>query len=255
MRIFIEHVLQSGVEAHKAGNLQEAEHAYRTVLQSQPNHPDASHKLGLIAISLDQVAEALSLFKTALDVKPSEEHFWISYIDALVKDNQIKNAKRAIKKAKKRGFNAKKLNSLLSQSSFKTDTSAPSQVQLNRLLNHYQAGRFTEAETQAKIITQKFPNDQFGWKVLGSLYGRAGKMHEAVYAYERAVTLSPHDAEVLNNLGNSLQELGQVDAALARYNQAIDSRPDYAEAHYNLGITLQELGRLDEAEVSYIDGR
>ena len=221
------------------------------MLQSQPNHPDASHKLGLIAISQGQVAEALSLFKTALDVNPSEEQFWISYIDALVKDNQVKNAKRAIKKARKRGFNAKKLNSLLSQSNFKTDTSVPSQIQLNILLDHYQAGRFIEAEKQAELITQKFPSDQFGWKVLGSLYGQAGKMHEAVYAYERAVALSPHDAEALNNLGTSLQELGQVDAAKVRYNQAIDSKPDYAEAHYNLGITLQEMGSLHEAEDSY----
>lgn len=251
MRITIEHVLQRGAAAHKAGNLQEAEHAYRTVLQSQPNHPDACHKLGLIAISLNQVAEALSLFKTALDGNPSVEHFWISYIDALVRDNQVKNAKRAIKKAKKRGFRAKTLNSLLAQSTSKTETSIPSQVELNRLLDHYQAGRIIDAEKQAKFITQKFPNDPFGWKVLGSLYEQAGKMHDAVLAYERAVALSPNDPEALNNLGNSLQELGRFDLAKARYNQAIDSKPNYAEAHYNLGITLQEMGRSDEAEFSY----
>ena len=52
---------------------------------SQPNHPDASR-----AYRYFKVAEALSLFKTALDVNPSEEQFWISYIDALVKDNQVK---------------------------------------------------------------------------------------------------------------------------------------------------------------------
>ena len=47
MKITIEQALQQGVAAHNAGNLQEAERAYQTILQSQPKHPDASHNLGL----------------------------------------------------------------------------------------------------------------------------------------------------------------------------------------------------------------
>ena len=42
------------------------------------------------------------LFKIALNVNPSEEQFWISYIDALVKDNQVKNAKTQLKGQKSR---------------------------------------------------------------------------------------------------------------------------------------------------------
>ena len=47
----IEQALQQGIAAHNAGNLQEAERAYRAILQIQPKHPDANHNLGVIAIS------------------------------------------------------------------------------------------------------------------------------------------------------------------------------------------------------------
>ena len=106
MELTLEQALQQGVAAHNEGNLQEAERVYQAILQSQPKHPGANHNLGLIAISENKLAVALSLFKIALDVNPNIEQFWISYIDALVKDNQLKGAKRAIKKAKKNGINA-----------------------------------------------------------------------------------------------------------------------------------------------------
>ena len=41
----VDQMLQQGVAAHKQGNIQEAEHLYRAVLQGQPRHPDANHNL------------------------------------------------------------------------------------------------------------------------------------------------------------------------------------------------------------------
>ena len=97
MELTIEQALHQGVSAHNAGNLKEAERVYRAILQSQPKHPEACHNLGRIAISVNQIGAALSLFKTSLDVNPSIEQFWMSYIDALVKDNQLKVAKQVAK--------------------------------------------------------------------------------------------------------------------------------------------------------------
>lgn len=251
MEVTIEQALQQGVAAHNAGNLQEAERIYHAILHSQPKHPDASHNLGLIAISVNQIEAALPLFKTALNVNPDIEQFWISYIDALVKAKCLKDAKQAIKKAKKKGFNTKKLDTLLSLSKGVADTKVPSQQQLSDLLQHYQNGRFSDAEKLAVHITLEFPKHQFTWKILGVVLRAAGKNSEAVDANQTAVALSPQDAEAHSNLGVTLQELGRLEEAEASYNQAIALKPDYVDAHSNLGITLQILGRLDEAEVSY----
>ena len=58
--------------------------------------------LGLIAISVKQAAAALPLFKTALKVNLMIEQFWVSYIDTLVKVNQLQDAKQPLKTAKKK---------------------------------------------------------------------------------------------------------------------------------------------------------
>ena len=54
----------------------------------------------------------------------------------------------------------------------------PPQQQLNTLLEHYQTGRFVEAENLAVSITQKFPTDQFTWKLLAVVLHQNGKINE-----------------------------------------------------------------------------
>ena len=161
----------------------------------------------------------------------------------------------------------------------------PSQEQVGALLEHYQNGRFGDAESLAISITQEFPQNVSAWKILGAVLGKTGRKSEAADAERKAVALSPLDAdahynlgvtlqdlgrfeeaescyaqaivlepelaEAHNNYGNMLKELGRLDEAEASCNQAIALKPDYAEAHNNLGNTLKELGRLAEAEVSY----
>ena len=89
MELTIEQALQRGIAAHKEGKLQEAERLYQAILQSQPTHPDANHNLGLIAVSLNKADTALPLFKTAIEANPKVEQFWLSYIDALIKEKQF----------------------------------------------------------------------------------------------------------------------------------------------------------------------
>ena len=99
MELTIEQALQQGVAAHKEGKLQEAKRLYRAILQSQPLHPDANHNLGVLAVSVNKADAALPLFKTALEAKPKIEQFWLSYIDALIKERQFDNAKEVFEQA------------------------------------------------------------------------------------------------------------------------------------------------------------
>jgi len=256
MELTIEQLLQQGVVAHKEGRLKEAEGLYRAILQSQPSHPDANHNLGILAVSVNKADAALPLFKTALEANPKIEQFWLSYIDALIKEKQFDVAKEIFNEAEKGGLSEEKLNALKAQLASMNEIENisdrnPSQEELNTLLDHHQNGRFDEAERLALSFTKEFPKYQFGWKALGILLGQSGRNIEAVNFNQTAVELSPQDAEAHNNFGNSLKELGRLDEAEASYKQAIALKPDFVLAHYNLGITLQELNRLDEAEASY----
>ena len=257
MELSIEQALQQGVAAHKKGELQEAERLYQAIIQSQPLHPDANHNLGVLAVSFNKTLKALSLFKIALEANPKIEQFWLSYIDALIKEQQFDNAKQILQQAKKQGVTEERLNFLevkltsINEPENFGDLS-PSQQQLSKLLECYQNGQLGEVEKLALSITQEFPKHQFGWKVLGAVYGQTGRNSKAVDTNQIAVALSPQDATAHNNLGIGLLGLGRLDEAVESYNQAIVLKPDYVEAHFNLGTVFQELGRLDEAEASYI---
>ena len=238
MELTIQQALQQGVTAHKEGKLQDAERLYRAILQSQPAHPDANHNLGVIAVSVNKADAALPLFKTALEANPKIEQFWLSYIDALIKEQQFDNAKQVLKQAKKQGVDSDRLNSLKVQSSSKTKKTSPAivgppQELLNRLLGHYENRQFGDAEKLSLEITQNFPKHPFAWKVLGAVLSETGRKSEAVDANQQAVALSPQDAEAHYNLGNILKELDRLNEAVASYNQAIVLKPDFAEAYLN----------------------
>jgi len=289
MELTIEQVLHQGVTAHKEGKLQEAERLYRTILQSQPLHPDANHNLGVIAVSVNKAEAALPLFKTALEANPKIEQFWLSYIDALIKEKQSDNAKQVLEQAKKEGLSGNKVDALDAQlkqitqaalpkspekkksltlkekhrkiakskqqkkqvKSKSANDIGPSQSQLDNLLEHYKNGRYNEAEKLALIITQKFPTHQFSWKVLGVVLKQSGRVRESLVPSQKAATLSPQHAANHYNLGNTLKELGRVEESVASYRQAIVLKPDYYNAHNNLGNALQELGKLKEAVASF----
>jgi Flp pilus assembly protein TadD len=246
MVLTVEQAMQQAVAAHNQGKVQEAERFYSTILQTQPTHPEANHNLGLIAVSVNKVGAALAFFKIALETKPKIGQFWLSYIDALIKDSQIETAKAVLEQGKNTGLFGNRFDYLDKQLNAKS--LGPTELQLNNLIEKYNNGRYYETEKLALLITQQFPEHQFSWKVLGAVYGDTGRQSEALDANQKAVQLAPHDAEAHNNLGNALKELGRLDEAEMSLRQAIALKFDYAEAHNNLGVILTALDRLDEAE-------
>ena len=252
MELTIEQTLQNGVAAHNAGKLEEAERLYRAILQSQPTHPDASHNLGVIAVSVNQAKAALPLFKTALEANPKIEQFWLSYLDALIKEQQFDNAKQVLERAKKQGLDNEKLNSLKAQivtisQTEHSDSASPSQQKLSSLLEHYQNSRYDDAEKLAKSITQQFPTHQFSWKVLGAVLKQTGRITDSLTAMRKSVQLAPQDAEAHSNLGVTLKKLGRLDDAEASYNQAIALKPDFADALYNRSQLLFDKAQYEAA--------
>ena len=96
MELTIEQALQQALIAHKTGNLLDAEAFYRAILQAQPKHPDANHNLGVLAVSLNKSQLGLPFLKTALEVDSKQAQFWVSYVDALIKTNQLEIAKSVL---------------------------------------------------------------------------------------------------------------------------------------------------------------
>ena len=99
----IDQALKQGIEAHKSGQVQQADRLYTAIIKAHPKHPDANHNMGVLAVGLGKVQEALPFFKTALEANPAKAQFWLSYIDALIKHNKLAEAKTVFDQAKSKG--------------------------------------------------------------------------------------------------------------------------------------------------------
>ena len=108
----IDQALQKGIEAHKAGQVQEADRLYTAILKAQPKHPDANHNMGVLAVGVGKVEQALPFFKTTLEANPATAQFWLSYIDALIKLERLADAKAVLDQAKSKGAKGDGLDKL-----------------------------------------------------------------------------------------------------------------------------------------------
>ena len=214
----IDQALQQAIAHHKAGELQDAERLYRAILQAQPNHPDANHNLGVLAVQVKQPVVGLPHFKAALEANPNQGQYWLSYIDTLLQTGQTDVARQELEQARQRGLNGEAVEVLAGRLVIPSE-SEPSLQEMHRLVALFTGGRYTEVATLAQAMTERFPLHGFGWKALGTVFKRMGQSADALAPLQKAAALTPDDAE----------------------------------GHYNLGVTLQELGRLTAAEASFID--
>ncbi|HEX5337280.1 MAG TPA: glycosyltransferase [Gallionella sp.] len=61
-----------------------AENLYREILNIQPKHAEANHRLGMLERNLKGVLSALPRLETAVMEQPGNEQYWVAYIDALM---------------------------------------------------------------------------------------------------------------------------------------------------------------------------
>jgi len=131
---------------------------------------------------------------------------------------------------------------------------SPTHSEINELVAKFNHGRFTESERLALKLTQKYPRDGFGWKVLGALYQEQKLLEKASMALKNAAERSPKDSEAQYNLGNYYYDQQLLNEAVVCYRKAVEINSSFAQAYYNLGSALKELGLLADAEVSYQHG-
>jgi len=103
MELKLDEALQKAVEAHKAGQTQEADRIYKAILNAEPKHSDANHNMGVLAVGAGKIEESLLFFKTALEANPSIGQYWISCIDALIQLDQIIDAQTVLDQAMSKG--------------------------------------------------------------------------------------------------------------------------------------------------------
>jgi Flp pilus assembly protein TadD len=101
-----------------------------------------------------------------------------------------------------------------------------------------QAGKDEEAELEFQQIATGYPKYPGALVNLGILYRKHGDLAKSDESLHAAVQRDANDAQAWSELGVTLRLEGKFHDAVDAYNQAISARPDFAPAYRNLAIAL-----------------
>ena len=121
----------------------------------------------------------------------------------------------------------------------------------DKLVSLYNTDNPLELELAARRFTARFPEQSFGWKVLGYALQKQKKYPKAQAAYQKALDLHYNDPELHNNMGVIQKEIGLLAEAESSVRTALRLRHDYALAHNNLGNILRARNNIKEAIEEY----
>ncbi|HEY3598152.1 MAG TPA: tetratricopeptide repeat protein [Paraburkholderia sp.] len=253
--------LQRAVKHHEAGAFLEAEQLYRAILQVRPDHPDANHQLGLLAVQLKQHAMALPFLKAALAASPQRTEFRNRYAEALESTGQRDEAQRVRELGRPQEASSGASAGAGAAAPAANGMSTPEQI-------FEVAGEFVEtiatltarddhagAEVLARQMVRMLPNHGFGWKTLAHASLRRGDLDGALEPLSRAVALLPQDKQLHAHLqaamamrkGRALDEARHYDEAEKLYRFVVNCYPQFAEANHKLGVVLIRLYQADAA--------
>ena len=210
----VSEALMKGIEAHKSGDIQLADRFYTAILKIQPDHPDANHNMGLLAIAVGQLDKAVILFKKALKANRSIEQFWISLLDAQIKLGQLNEAKKTLSEAIDSGVEMSKLKQLSQRIDNPKQPENYKDLELEKAINFFNKGMFKQALT---IVLEIKKGSETSDKLLnfeGGLYYKLDQLDKAVDAYKKAILINPNYSEAHNNLGIAYKALDRDDEAL-----------------------------------------
>ena len=257
----INQALQKAIDAHKAGQVQEADRLYEAILKIQPKHPDANHNMGVLAVSVGKFQEALQFFKTALEANPNSAQFWFSYIDILIKLEQLTDAKVVLGQAKSKGAKGVSFDKLekrlqdaqaepfatsnIGSEEKKEQANVLDNLKLDQAIKLAKKKAKNGVPDQAKHIYQdilkKFPNNK---------RARSGMKALAVRPVGQSSKVKDPSQDQLQLLSN-LYSQGQLPQALRQIKSLVQKFPKSPVLFNIQGAVLKGLGQLDLSVEAY----
>jgi len=114
------------------------------------------------------------------------------------------------------------------------------------LLN--QRGQFEKVITLLEPHKADQKNDSaLFFNELGVAYRRAGKLSEAIQAFQSALSRDTENPVIMNNLGHAFYLKKEYPQAVQQYQKALRSNPRFPQAHSGLGLVYYQMQKYPEA--------
>jgi tetratricopeptide (TPR) repeat protein len=94
------------------------------------------------------------------------------------------------------------------------------------------------------------PKDVAAWEAIGRTYRAAGRLDDAMAAYQHALTHSPNREVALAEAANVAGEMEQPEAAMQLWRRAIAVNPWMGHYHAQLARSYARLSRWSEAQAT-----
>ena len=253
---FIE-AFEKAVIAQNSGQIQEADRIYTALLEADPKHPHANHNMGILGITVGKPEQATPYFKVALESDSTVQQFWISYANNLVSLDRMGQAKKILKKAKKKGVSAQTLEELKSILASPSAAKAaklyqePDSKHVEKLLHCLTQEEFEYVLSETDSLINTFPNSAIIFSLRGGANRKLNRYDAAIKSYTRALEIKPDYAEVYFNLGNAYVDIGRLDDAIASFDRAIALEPESADFYINLGQAFRAQDNMEGALICY----
>ncbi|MGF6569895.1 putative O-linked N-acetylglucosamine transferase (SPINDLY family) [Paraburkholderia sp. GAS333] len=254
--------LQQALTHHRARRLPEAERLYRAILQARPDHPEANHNLGVMAVQTGQPGAGLPFFKAAVEAAPQRPEFWSLYLDALIMTGRDDEAQQVAAQGRQRGL------ALYAVQVEPVDAPAPLRSELDALADEFiqtletldKQGLHADAENLARQMTGLLPEHGYGWKALAYAHLRRGDLAGALQPLTEAATRAPADAELARHQraakamhdALALEQRNELHQAGKLFLEVHALYPDHPMVNHRLGVISIRLNQ-SKAAVDYME--
>jgi predicted O-linked N-acetylglucosamine transferase (SPINDLY family) len=259
-------LLQFAVDRQQAGDLDQAEQAFRQVLAHVPGEVGVWHQLAWLLYRRGRPAEAVDALSVAIQAR-SDESILHAHRGVMLRGmgraaEAVASFQAALRLAPndfETHFNLGNAYAQLGQFPLAAESytlalgQAPhdADIHLNLGVARKEMGQLAEARhcfEQALAIRPEFAD---AWVNLGIVAKVEGNYPDAIACYERALKINPRSMQAYNNLGSVYQVQRQLPQAVRCFEKALGINPDYSAAHANLAEAYQTQGKTEEARSSF----
>jgi Flp pilus assembly protein TadD len=192
---------------------------WRRTLDCTSDNVLAQHHLGVALAKRGRLDEAVSHFRTALEIRPDYAEVHNSLGSALATGGRLDEAISHFRRASEiwPGFAGAHVNLALALAA---------------------RGRLDEAIRHFQRASEIWPTSAEVHVNLGVALAARGRLDEAISEYGKALKIRPDFAEAHNHLGSALAGRGRLDEAIAQFRRAVAIRPNFADALNDLAWVL-----------------
>jgi len=226
----LDQALQRAFQHHQAGQLKQAELAYRQVLQLDANQPNALRNLGAMLRQRGELEESAQLTGRAVQQNPNDASLLGNYANVLRDLRRFGEAQAVLQRALEL-------------------EPANQSLLVNLAICCNRAGDFGQTQRLLKPLAERGEANADAWLELGNALHGLQRLDEAVECWRRGAAASHGEQKLITslNLAQTLCEQKRFEAAERLAQPLLEEFGDRSNLHYALGVIQRGQNRLGPA--------